>query len=75
MKSKRFPEAMSARTGRPVFTVSLPGRYFAVTSKLIATFLAKRERNSTARPGTVFASWRTTGTPRPFAARTGGSEE
>ena len=30
---------------------------------------------STARPGTVFASWSTTGTLRPAAARTGGRLE
>ena len=56
MKSNLRPEAMSARTGSPVRTVSHPGRCAAVTSKLVATFFAKRDRNSTARPGMVFAS-------------------
>ena len=66
---------MPGRIGSPVWTVLARGRYFAVSEKLVATTLAKRERNSTALPGTVFASWRTTGTEQADAASTGGSEE
>ena len=75
MKPKREPEAISARTGSPVTTVFTPGRCFAVLAKLIATASAKRERNSTARPGIVFASWRQILTLRLRAASTGGSDE
>ena len=75
MKSKRRPREIAARTGSPVHTVFTPGRCLVVIAKLIATASAKRERNSTALPGTVFASCRKTFTLRLCAAITGGNDE
>ena len=75
MKSNLLPSVIAARTGSPVRTVFTSFRYRDVMSKLIATVSAKRERNSTALPGTVFASWRKTFTLHIRAARTGGNDE